>query len=210
MTIPNFDTTIDFKEMMIETRRGQILQGAAQVFAEKGFHKATTKQIAKAAGVSEGTIYNYFGNKRDLLLELIEMIAVESLRGISTDEVQAHPKQFLTAFLLNRYSLAQTHGQFIAPIIAEVFADPQLRRDVYTKIEGPLAEFLEGYFQRQIAAGRFRPINTMLVTRALVGGMIFNTAFKVSGLEAAYADISAEAMVAELVDLVLQGVLRPD
>ena len=63
---------IDFKEQMAEARRRQILMGAAQVFAEKGFHKATTKQIAKAGGVSEGTIYNYFKNKRELLVAMID------------------------------------------------------------------------------------------------------------------------------------------
>ena len=58
------DPNTDFKGQMIEARRTQILMGAAQVFAKKGFHKATTKEIAQAAGVAEGTIYNYFKNKR--------------------------------------------------------------------------------------------------------------------------------------------------
>jgi hypothetical protein len=38
------------------------------VFTEKGYHKATTKEIARAASISEGTIYNYFNNKRELLV----------------------------------------------------------------------------------------------------------------------------------------------
>ena len=65
-----FEDPVDFKEQMAEARRMQILMGASQVFAEKGYHQATTKEIAKAAGVSEGTIYNYFANKRELLVEL--------------------------------------------------------------------------------------------------------------------------------------------
>ena len=51
-----------------QQRRTQILEAAAAVFAEKGFHKATTKEIARVAGISEGTIYNYFAQKRDLHL----------------------------------------------------------------------------------------------------------------------------------------------
>ena len=54
------------REQLIEARRNQILDAAAAVFAEKGFHRATTKEIAKTAGVSEGTIYNYFASKADL------------------------------------------------------------------------------------------------------------------------------------------------
>ncbi len=46
------------RERRIAARKEQILDAAAQVFAAKGFHRATTKEIAEAADVSEGTIYN--------------------------------------------------------------------------------------------------------------------------------------------------------
>ena len=44
-------------------RRQGILEAAARVFARKGFEKATTREIAQEADVSEGTIYNYFASK---------------------------------------------------------------------------------------------------------------------------------------------------
>jgi|GEM_PF-3133717 len=56
-------TPLDFREKMIEARRTQILLGAAQVFAQKGFHGATIKEVAQAAEVAEGTIYNCFTDK---------------------------------------------------------------------------------------------------------------------------------------------------
>ncbi len=52
------DPQTDFRMQMTEVRRTQILMGAAQVFAKKGFHKASTKEIAKTARVSEGTIWD--------------------------------------------------------------------------------------------------------------------------------------------------------
>ncbi|MFL7790868.1 MAG: helix-turn-helix domain-containing protein, partial [Anaerolineae bacterium] len=48
------------RQQLIEARRNQILDAAAAVFAEKGFHRTTTKEIASRAGIAEGTIYNYF------------------------------------------------------------------------------------------------------------------------------------------------------
>lgn len=45
----------------------QILNAAIKVFAEQGYHKATISQVAKAAGVADGTIYIYFKNKADIL-----------------------------------------------------------------------------------------------------------------------------------------------
>ena len=46
----------------------RILDAAIQVFAEQGFHQATISQIARAAGVADGTIYLYFKNKDDILV----------------------------------------------------------------------------------------------------------------------------------------------
>lgn len=51
-------------------KRELILQAAAQVFGEKGFHQATVEEIAKRAGVGKGTIYQYFDSKSEIFSEL--------------------------------------------------------------------------------------------------------------------------------------------
>jgi TetR/AcrR family fatty acid metabolism transcriptional regulator len=51
-------------------RREQILKAAEQVFAEKGFHTATMAEIAKGAGLSEPTLYEYFSSKEQLLFTI--------------------------------------------------------------------------------------------------------------------------------------------
>lgn len=45
-----------------------ILEAAIKVFAEQGFHQATISQIAREAGVADGTIYLYFKNKEDIMV----------------------------------------------------------------------------------------------------------------------------------------------
>jgi TetR/AcrR family fatty acid metabolism transcriptional regulator len=47
----------------------QILEAAVKVFARQGFHQSTIAQIAKEAGVADGTIYLYFKNKNDILVQ---------------------------------------------------------------------------------------------------------------------------------------------
>ena len=59
-------------ELRTNLRRTQILEAATRVFAEKGYHRATTKDVARAAGMAEGTIYLYFENKSELLIALME------------------------------------------------------------------------------------------------------------------------------------------
>ena len=59
-------------------KRTRIVKAAIRVFAEKGFHQARVTDIAKQAGVADGTIYLYFKNKEDLLLTIFE----EKMDGI--------------------------------------------------------------------------------------------------------------------------------
>ena len=205
-----FDPTIDLKEQMVEHRRTQILFGAAKVFAEKGYHKATTKEIAQTAGVAEGTIYNYFSNKRELLLAMMELIATQSLKSIIADNPPADPKEFFTMILRDRYQLVEQRGYLIAPIFGEMFSDAELRQEVYRTIAMPIAAHLEKYIQAHIDSGLFRPVNPVITTRMFVGAIIVNFAMKLAKLDPRYEDVSADALIEELVSLFLGTLLKPE
>jgi len=201
------DSNMDFKEQMTEARRTQILNGAAQVFAEKGYHKATTKEIARTAGVSEGTIYNYFNNKRDLLLAMVETFATQSFKNLVLDNPPEDPRQFLTMILQDRYQLVEEQGRILVPLIAEIFSDVSLREAVYNEILKPIAALVEQYMQHHIDSGKFRQVNPVVITRALIGTMAVNSALKLSNLDTRYQDISTEAMIEEIASLFLDGLL---
>ena len=204
------DTAIDFKEHMIEARRRQILRGAAQVFVAKGFQKATTKEIAQAAGVSEGTIYNYFTNKRELLLAMIDFIGIQSLQKLVTEGLPAEPKTLLPMIMRDRYQLLQEYGPLMAPIIAEIFTDPELRETVYQQIIMPFVANLEQYIQAHINSGEFRQIDPIIVPRALIGAVAINFTLKLTGLDPRYDDLSIETLIKQLVSLFLDGLQQTD
>jgi len=52
---------------LIEKRHRQIVEGACKVFFEKGYHPTTTREIAKACGMSIGQLYHYISSKDDVL-----------------------------------------------------------------------------------------------------------------------------------------------
>lgn len=204
-----FDPSVDLKEQVVEHRRTQILLGAAKVFAEKGYHKATTKEIAQTAGVAEGTIYNYFSNKRELLLAMMELIATQSLKSIVADHPPADPKEFFTMILRDRYQLVEQRGYLIAPIFGEMFSDAELRQEVYRTIAMPIAAHIEKYIQAHIDSGLFRPVDPVITTRMFVGAIIVNFAMKLAKLDPRYEDISADALIENLVSLFLATLLKP-
>lgn len=65
-------TTDPITQLRITARENQILDAAVAVFAEQGFHATTVHDIAQRAGVADGTIYNYFGSKTELLVAIFE------------------------------------------------------------------------------------------------------------------------------------------
>ncbi|HEX4645840.1 MAG TPA: TetR/AcrR family transcriptional regulator [Verrucomicrobiae bacterium] len=55
-----------------EKTRNAILRAALELFAKRGFHRTTTKEISRRAGIAEGTLFNYFPTKEDLALYFFE------------------------------------------------------------------------------------------------------------------------------------------
>ncbi len=60
------------RELQKEAGRAHIADAAGVLFLEEGYAKTTVRDVARAAGVAEGTIYNLFGDKATLLLESLK------------------------------------------------------------------------------------------------------------------------------------------
>ena len=65
-------------------KRELILAAAQEVFFEKGYHSATSEEIAKRAGVGKGTIYQYFDSKLEIFLEM-HRLYIEQYTDMLTD-----------------------------------------------------------------------------------------------------------------------------
>ena len=61
-------------ERLIKKRRDQMINGAVKLFIEKGFHRTTTREIARAAGFSIGTLYEYIREKEDVFYLVCDRI----------------------------------------------------------------------------------------------------------------------------------------
>jgi TetR/AcrR family transcriptional regulator, cholesterol catabolism regulator len=61
-------------ERLVQRRRDQMIKGAVSLFKQKGFHRTTTREIAKAAGFSIGTLYEYIRTKEDVLYLVCDSI----------------------------------------------------------------------------------------------------------------------------------------
>lgn len=89
---------------LVEQRRCQIVEAAVPLFMENGFHKTTTRQIAKAAGFSVGAMYEYISSKEDILYLVCLSIH---------DEVEKGVQNVLSRATSGRTALAEIIREFI-------------------------------------------------------------------------------------------------
>ena len=68
---------------LVKRRRRQIIDAAVKLFINKGFHKTTTRQIARAAELSIGALYEYVSSKEDVLYMVCNSIHMEVEHGMS-------------------------------------------------------------------------------------------------------------------------------
>lgn len=68
---------------LVTRRRRQIVDAAVELFIARGFHKTTTRQIAQAAGISIGLLYEYVASKEDVLYLVCDAIHTEIEQGVA-------------------------------------------------------------------------------------------------------------------------------
>lgn len=80
--------TAERPEIPSTTKRQRILRAATDVFAQNGYFNAKVSEIAKAAGVADGTIYLYFDGKEDLLVHIFREHTRSYLQSLERDLTQ--------------------------------------------------------------------------------------------------------------------------
>ncbi|MDY3702053.1 MAG: TetR/AcrR family transcriptional regulator [Limosilactobacillus coleohominis] len=105
----------------IPAGKKKVLTTALKLFASNGFHATTTAQIAKQAGVSEGTIYKYFASKDDLLAKLLQPILTEIKNNFFSNLDQQSDLTTLIHFIVtDRINFIENNFDFIRLIFQEI------------------------------------------------------------------------------------------
>ena len=141
----------------------RIIEAATKVFAKKGFYQAKVSEIAKEAGVADGTIYLYFENKDDILIRLFEeqmKWVLENMR----DKIAGQPDAIgkIEQFALNHLKLIEQDQNMAEIIQVEVRQSSKFMKSYknerfteYLNIIGEIIEEgkKEGTLSRDIVSG---------------------------------------------------------
>lgn len=151
-------------------KRNKILWSAEQVFAEKGYNQATVADIARLANVAEGTVYEYFRNKEDLLFSIPEQRFKDYLERLEELFEIKTPLRKLRRLIRYHFMLYMTHQNYTKVFLLNIQLNKEFYDlDVYKKFR-QYTDFIESVLDEGKKDGTIRPeINNRIFRNLFIG-----------------------------------------
>ena len=182
--------------------KDQLLEAAVQVYAESGYHGATTRRIASAAGVNEITLFRHFGSKDVLLREALARCQAEGV--VPLPEVPHDPLQELTVWSRSHLLHLQQRAALIRTCLSEFAERPDL---VTPEISCPAraTRALVAYLERLRELGMLAESLDVRAAAAMLLGTLFADAIGRDIVPDMYA-VPTEEAIGQYVALFLRGI----
>ena len=189
-------------------RQATLIASAAALFAAKGFKGTTTKEIARAAGVSEALVFKYFPTKRALYAAILAEKAPLSELLSSVEQLAGKRDDYGVFSLIAGYRIRPgADPTMLRLLLFSALEGHELADMFFGKQHRVFYDYLAGYIQVRIDEGAFRELDPLLAARAFIGMVVhhrlLHEIFEVP-LHCSHTDI-----VTTYVELFLRGLTRP-
>ncbi|MBV9387378.1 MAG: TetR/AcrR family transcriptional regulator [Chroococcidiopsidaceae cyanobacterium CP_BM_ER_R8_30] len=187
--------------------RTRILKTAERLFARQGYDGTTTRDLARSAGVAEGTLFRHFATKKAILVEVATQGWIEILTDLLTELSEMGSYKAVAQVMRRRMWHFQQNADMMRVCFMEAQFHPELRDRIQTEVIAKMTSVAEAFFQTAMDKGIYRPMNPKIVAQIFLGmftiaGFSHNTLME--------PDASPQAMqeMAEgLAEIFLNGVL---
>lgn len=167
-----------------DKRREQILQTAFELFSRRGFSGTTTKDIARAAGVSEAMVFKHFSTKDELYGALLE--AKKCSDGLTQYPWESNEpllaamraKDDFGVFYHFARQALEKHQEdiaFMRMIFYSALEEHELAERFFGDFVGEIYNFLGGYLKKRQREKAFRKMNPRIIVRAFLGMLIHHS-----------------------------------
>jgi AcrR family transcriptional regulator len=178
----------DLSNSDLSEKEQRILESAIKVFSEKGFSASTTSEIAKGAGVAEGTIFRYFKTKKDILrgilIQAISVIGknlvISPIERILLSSDKKDLREILKDLLLDRMKLVETFFPMVKIILTEALYHEDVREAIYENIISKALNTFQIFHEKMLETGIIRKdINSETLFRSILGNFVIFIAQRV-------------------------------
>ncbi len=185
----------------------RILQAAVNIFAEKGFYKAKISEIAREAGVADGTIYLYFKNKDDILIQLFEEEMDRMIQAMR-EEISPlrDPLEKLKVFVRRHMGVVEANPRLAEVIQVELRQSNKFVKNYTNRKFQEYLNVLEEIIREGQQEGVIRAdVEPAIAKRVIFGALDEMSTFWVLSKKRSHP---AEEVVRQVTDMVIRGVVR--
>ena len=187
-------------------RQASLIGAAASLFARKGFNGTTTKEIAKAAGVSEALVFKYFPTKQALYGAILaEKITINELLDAMEESSKKRDDRRVFSIIAGYRIRPDVDSTLLRLLLFSALEGHELSDMFFVKHHKVFYERLATYIRTRIKEGAFRAIDPLLAARAFIGMVVHHRLLhEIFGVP---QHRSHGETVATYVDLFLQGLV---
>jgi TetR/AcrR family fatty acid metabolism transcriptional regulator len=158
-------------------RKTEIVEAAVKVFAEKGFFKAKVSDVAKEAGIADGTVYLHFKNKDDLLIYLFENKMEHILMRFNSQLAESiDPIEKMKLFFQIYFKIIKEDKKLAEVFQVELRQSVKFLKDYHNQKFIDFLNIIGGIIKQGKQDGFFNPELNTNVTKILIFGALDETA----------------------------------
>ncbi|MBO0350090.1 TetR/AcrR family transcriptional regulator [Phormidium pseudopriestleyi FRX01] len=187
--------------------RTRILNAAQRLFAQKGYNGTTTRDLAQAASVAEGTLFRHFANKKAILVELATQGWIEILTDLLTELSEMGSYQAVAQVMRRRMLNIHKNADLMRVCFLEAQFHPELRDRIQAEVISKMTDVAEAFFETAMERGIYRPMNPRLVAHVFLGMFAVAGFSQQTLLENDSSPKAMKEMAEGLADIFLHGVL---
>ncbi|MBC6430083.1 TetR/AcrR family transcriptional regulator [Nostoc sp. HG1] len=190
--------------------RTRILQAAQRLFAAQGFDGTTTRDLAQAASVAEGTLFRHFANKKAILVEVATSGWVEILTDLLTELSEMGSYKAVAQVMRRRMWNFQKNADLMRVCFMEVQFHPDLRDRIQLEVITKMSDVGEAFFQTAMDKGIYRKMDAKLVAKVFLGMFAIAGFSNNTLMEPDASPQQMQEMAEGLADIFLNGVLAKE
>jgi AcrR family transcriptional regulator len=188
-----------------DRRREQIVEVAAELFQQEGYHRASMERLAERAGLAKPSLYHYFKSKEDVLFQIhLEFIEPLLRRQEARLGLGMGLREQLLESIGDILELMETHGGYVRVFFEHHRELSDARQEAVMEKRSRYQHMVEDVIAAGIAAGEFRDVDPRLATLAVFG--MCNWAYQ---WYRPNQDLTTTELAAFLHDLFLSGLQVP-
>ena len=190
-----------------EDTRTRILQAALRLFAKRGYDGTTTKDLAKSAGVAEGTLFRHFTSKKAILIEVATAGWVDILTDLLTELSEMGSYKAVSQVMRRRMLNIRQNGDLMRVCFVEAQYHPELKESIQTEVISKMTDVAEAFFETAMEKGIYRQMNPKIVAKVFLGIFAISGFSEQTIIDPEASPQAMQEMAEGISDIFLRGVL---